>query len=340
VNQALSVGNGVIGQVQQMNGQGSAEGRGPDEPIATVVITTKNRKDDLRRALSSACTQSCAVEVIVVDDASSDGTSDLVRHEFPRARLVRSESSQGCIVQRNEAAKISRAPFLFSIDDDAEFSSNDVVRQTIANFVDAKIGAVAIPCIEVNRGELLHQRSPDPNRIYVTDRFVGTAYAVRKDVFLNLDGFRGFFVHQGEESDFCTRLLDSGYVVRLGTADPIKHYESPRRVLDRMDFYGRRNDVLYAWCNVPFLWLVPHLLGTTLHGVVFGIKVGRIKMMLRGLSSGYRDCFRYWWQRKPVARRSYRLFRFLRHNSAMPLEKIEDSLRAIRNSKLDQATKA
>jgi glycosyltransferase involved in cell wall biosynthesis len=302
---------------------------GEETPIATVVISTKNRREDLRRALSTVFAQSCPIEVLVMDDGSTDGTAELVEREFPRARLVRSEKSQGYIVQRNAAAELAKTPYLFSIDDDATFSTPDVVRQTIANFVDNRIGAVAIPCVEVNRENWMHQVAPDADRIYIADRFVGTAYAVRTDVFRELGGFRAFLVHQGEESEFCIRLLDRGYVVRLGTSDPINHYESPQRNLTRMDVFGRRNDVLSAWCNVPSPWVVPHMLATTLQGVVFGWKVRRVQNMLRGLVSGYRDCIRYWSERKPVSPTSYRLFRGLRRSSIVPLNSVESSLRAL-----------
>jgi succinoglycan biosynthesis protein ExoO len=72
------------------------------DPKASVVITTRNRKEDLCKAIESALGQTgVAVEVIVVDDGSTDGTSDLVAKRFPAVRLVRFDMSRGYIVQRN-----------------------------------------------------------------------------------------------------------------------------------------------------------------------------------------------------------------------------------------------
>jgi hypothetical protein len=51
-----------------------------------------------------------------------------------------------------------------------------------------------------------------------------------------------------------------GFFVRLGNSDPIIHNESPKRDFSRMDFYGRRNDVLFHWQNTPMpdlLWQLP-----------------------------------------------------------------------------------
>ena len=78
-------------------------------PQATVVIVTKNRKDDLRRALASTFRQAgVTFDVLVFDDASTDGTPDMVRTEFPQARLHVAEVSTGHIVHRNRGTE-SRA---------------------------------------------------------------------------------------------------------------------------------------------------------------------------------------------------------------------------------------
>src|SRR5262249_44594549 len=97
---------------------------------ATVVITTKNRKTELRRAIHSCLLQKGSPRILVMDDGSSDGTSDMVRAEFPEIELRRSSESEGYIRQRNRAARIATTAFLVSLDDDAVFSTPDVVEQT------------------------------------------------------------------------------------------------------------------------------------------------------------------------------------------------------------------
>ena len=110
--------------------------------------------------------------------------------------------------------------------------------------------------------------------------------------------------HQGEESDLSIRMLEAGYLTRLGSADPIHHMESPRRDLRRMDYYGRRNDILFAWHNVPMPYFPIHLLGTTLNGFASAVRARRFQKMLEGMARGYVDCFRWRTKRRPVARRN------------------------------------
>ena len=65
---------------------------GADDNISvTVALVTRNRKNDLRRALHSVLEQDAAPEIVVLDDASTDGTSEMLREEFPSVSVHRHE---------------------------------------------------------------------------------------------------------------------------------------------------------------------------------------------------------------------------------------------------------
>ncbi len=295
---------------------------------ATIVIVTRNRQSELRTAVQSALAQSAAPEVMVVDDASSDGTVEMIRKEFPSVRLIANGESRGYITRRNEAAAIARGDVIFSIDDDAEFTSRHTVEQTLREFDRPRVAAVAIPYIEPNNGTQLHQRAPAADDCWITDTFKGTAHAVRRDAFLKLGGYRADLVHQGEERDFSLRLLAAGCVVRSGRADAIHHYESPRRDHRRVDFYGRRNDILFAWHLVPAMALPLHLAGTTVNAVRSMWDAGRMAAMCRGTLSGYAAGWRALSERRAVTLEIYRLHRLLKTQSPLPLRTIEHRLPA------------
>jgi glycosyltransferase involved in cell wall biosynthesis len=291
------------------------------EPAATVVIVTKDRRDDALRAVGSAVAQQPQPEVLVVDDGSTDDTADAVLRTFPDVRVERHEQSEGLIVRRNEAAELASAPIIVSIDDDAVFTSERVVAQTVAEFDEPGIGAVAMPYVDVPQGEHVLQRAPGDNGTYVTHRFRGTAHALRRDVFLSLGGYRGELFQQAEEPDFCLRLLDKGFLVRLGRADPVRHLASPRRNLDRIWFYECRNDILFAWHNVPMPDLVVQLAKTTVHMLWLGRGVGRTGLFARGLRAGYATALRQRSSRDPVRRPAWRLYKRLGKGAA----KLEDA---------------
>ena len=292
----------------------------------SVVIVTKNRKDELHRAISSVVRQTEPTEVVVLDDGSTDGTSDMVRSKFPHVRVYRTEGSLGYVVQRNRGALLCSGDVIFSIDDDAEFSSRRVIEQTVAGFCHPRIAAIAIPYVEPCNSSERFQNAPSVDAIWVSDSFRGTAYAVRRQVFLRLGGFRDQIVHQGEEMDFSIRLLNFGFIVRLGIGDSIIHYEVPQRDRRRIDFYGRRNDILFAWQNVPMPYFPMHLLATTFNGFRYALRSKSFHSMISGILSGYLDmCSNRHW-RQPVSRSSYRLQRALKKRGPKMLNDIEPLL--------------
>lgn len=293
---------------------------------ATVVITTKNRRDDLLKAVASALEQTAQPEVLVIDDGSSDGTSEVIAREFPSVRLHRSEQSLGLIVQRNRGAQFASNPILFSIDDDAVFSTPRVVEQTLREFEHPRIGAVAIPFVDVHTSSVVRQKAPRADGLYATHTFIGTAHALRRDVFLKQSGYRGGFVHQGEEEDYCLRMLNAGWIARCGNADPIHHFESPRRNWSRMDYYGARNKVLFTWHNVPWPHLPIHLFCTTALTASHTASPGRLLTRLRGIASAYALICSRKIVHSPVSANIYRLNRELKRRGAIPLDEIINRL--------------
>lgn len=290
---------------------------------ATVLITTKDRCDELRTALRSVTSQSVPVELLVIDDGSNDGTAAMLRTEFPAVRVLRHDDSRGYIVRRNEGVRAARANIVISIDDDAAFSTPHVVEQTLAEFSDVRIGAVAMPYVDVNRDPSVFQRAPAADGVYATDRFIGTAHALRRDVFLEVGGYREVLVHQGEEGDYCLRMLEAGFIVRLGSADPIHHFESPRRDFRRMDYFGVRNALLFVWQNVPapyLWWRLPVLI---VRLALFTFQPRRLPTRWSGLAAGLRLFASA--PRLPVSKDTYRFSRTL---ASQPQLLSVDQLRA------------
>ncbi|MEA2311282.1 MAG: hypothetical protein QOE28_1250 [Solirubrobacteraceae bacterium] len=300
-----------------------------DPPEATVAITTRNRCGELRRALRSAVAQEGAVEVLVIDDGSSDGTADAVREEFPAVRLVRFERSAGLIARRNDLAALARGRVLVSLDDDAEFTAPDVVTRALEPFAaHPRVGAVAIPYVERGRGETqVRQLALEPGRVYATGPYIGTAHALRLDVFRALGGYRATLVRNTEELDYWTRLLAAGYVTSPGWGAPIHHHESPKRVVADVVYYDCRNNLLHAWRNVPS----PYAAGRAAKVVAYALAVVARRTrhpvaVVRGLAAGVLIAARDRRERHPVSRAVYRAGREIRRAGALPLAAVEPLL--------------
>jgi GT2 family glycosyltransferase len=296
-------------------------------PDATVAIVTRNRCNELRRALASATVQEGSVEVLVLDDGSEDATPEIVRDEFPQVRFVRFEQRAGLVVRRNDAGQLATGGVIVSLDDDALFSSPRSVAQTLRDFDHPRIAAVAIPYEDVRNGRVISSlRAATPPDRSVVPTFRGTAYAVRRDVFRAIGGFRQEIVHQGEEADFCLRLLSAGYVVRLGRADEIIHHSSASRDLERMDIYGQRNVLLWSFTFFPFPLGAVMMFGYAARAVLWGVRVGRPISMMRGVGYGLGACWALRSGRRPLSWKLALLDRRVRRAGLLPLEDVEKML--------------
>jgi glycosyltransferase involved in cell wall biosynthesis len=297
----------------------------PDAALqATVLITTRNRCEALRTALRSAVAQTVDVEVIVLDDASSDGTAEMVRREFPQVRVERAELAVGGPSQRNRGFAIARSPIVVCLDDDAWFSSPQTVAQVLAEFDDPAVGVVTIPYINVRREDWVRQRARDDGR-WAAGTYAGGASALRREAFLDAGGYADFF-EQGEETDLAIRLLERGHVVRLGRADHIVHDEV-QAVKPAANYrFSSRNHLIGVWRNVPWPYLPGRLAVVAVKVALVGFRNRQPRAALRGVREGLRACAAGEVRRAPVRRSTYVLSRRLVRRGPMPLTEATDTL--------------
>jgi glycosyltransferase involved in cell wall biosynthesis len=284
---------------------------------ATVLITTRNRGDRLRQALQSCLAQTAAPEILVLDDASGDGTYELVRREFPQVRIERSATSLGCPAQRNRGVALASGDVVVCLDDDAWFPSPHTVQQTLDAFDDPRIGVVTIPYINVRRESWVRQREPSPGR-WVTGTFAGGASAVRRSAFLACGGYPDFREH-GEETDLAIRLLDRGLVVRLGGADHVVHDEAAVRKTDAAFAASSRNHLLTVWRTVPWPYLPGRWAFVAGKVIAVGIRGRRPGAALGGVMAAARACAAGREVRAPVRRRTHVLSRRLMRKGPLPM---------------------
>ncbi len=84
-----------------------------------IIIPTRNRRNLLRQAVRSAFNQTWPnTEVLVVDEASSDGTAEILKTEFPRARVVRNDPPRGPGGARNVGIANADCDWILFLDDD------------------------------------------------------------------------------------------------------------------------------------------------------------------------------------------------------------------------------
>lgn len=95
----------------------------------SVIIPTYNRKQTLSRTIQSVLNQSFQpLEIILVDDGSTDGTADWIRTHFPSMNVLQ-QINQGVSSSRNHGIEKSKCDWIALLDSDDEWKPNKMERQ-------------------------------------------------------------------------------------------------------------------------------------------------------------------------------------------------------------------
>lgn len=308
-------------------------------PVASVVITTRNRWADLTRALDSVLRQDVSAEIVVMDDASSDGTRENLERRYPSVKLFRSSERLGLIAQRNRAAALARGCILFSLDDDAVLPGTSAISDVLRLFDHPRVGAVAMPIVNVIGGDRvrLGRRAPDDSTFWVTTAYLGGAHAVRRDLFLGLGGYEAALYQWGEEDNFCQKLYANGYVVRMAACADTEHFPHPvgRHGRDK-NVWIYRNSVLNPWFHAPW-WLAPLQIGfETFRWLARGFaKPKTLPVIVEGLARGLLFGATHPGRRRPLPTSAYWLYLQMKRKPVIALADIESRLPPVRLPDMD-----
>ncbi len=230
-------------------------------PTIAAVIVTRNRSQDLHKALTHLARQTRQPdELLIVDDCSSDDTRE-VAAEFG-ATYVRLPKPQGYIYARNLGCATTCCDFVLSVDDDSWFLEANGLQEAEAILENnPSAGVVAFNIV-----------NPDGSKTYTAQdstmrarTYIGCGHILRRKLFVDAGGYPDFFEGHGEEKAMSMSLLRGGYSVLAAPGILVKHAFSPReRNWDRIRFREQRNDILREIMYCPSSILAPRLFLTWL----------------------------------------------------------------------------
>ena len=211
---------------------------GPVVPLATwptlsIVIPSYNRANELERCLRSLFLleypHDC-LEILVVDDASTDTTSTILHPLAQEAemhtiqlRCVRHVQRQGVAISRNTGAEAATFDLIAYIDSDC-VATPTWLNELVPLFQDTRIAAVGGMIRGYERRSILGRYEDTCSSLYMGGRsqqvrlegpltYLPTAnFVIRRSIWQSLGGFAP--LTQGEDVDFCRRILLSGASIR------------------------------------------------------------------------------------------------------------------------------
>ncbi len=221
----------------------------------SICIVNWNSRDVLRDCLASLAARrdEATIEVIVVDNASTDAAPDMVARDFSWARLIRNDTNRGFSAANNQAAAAARGRNLLFLNNDTLVPPGSLAR--LVDFIDHTPDAAGVGPQLLNpdgthqpayRGPfslaaLLHElrlfhwcrifrrahrayRKPalNPDQTAVIDQVAGAALAVPRTLFEAVGRWDESFTFGVEDLDLCRRLRERGRIYYLADA-PITH---------------------------------------------------------------------------------------------------------------------
>ncbi|MFA6570997.1 MAG: glycosyltransferase [Bacteroidota bacterium] len=224
----------------------------------SVVIVTRNRRDDLKVSLDAFLRQTYPnKEIVLIDNASTDGTREMIAQDYPGIKYLWLPDNFD-IRSINLGIELSDGDIIWRTDDDSHPEKEDAFQKVAEIFrTQSDVHVIAMEDIEVKKNFEIWEWYPfkvDKENVplngYKSNFFPGAGAAIRKEVYHKIGGFWEFGV---EEFDFCTRAIIAGFNVRYFPNIRVLHYASP----------GDRNNpnrwiqiskqiIRYNWRYFPF----------------------------------------------------------------------------------------
>lgn len=295
-------------------------------PVCSVVIPTYNGLGLLSVCLASVARHlpaaGPAVEVVVADDGSTDGTAGWLAAHYPWVRLVRLEANAGFVAAANAGLAAARGEFVQLLNNDTEVCAG-WVEAGLAPFADPTVGSVS-PLVLVRSDPTRVDSAGDTYALvgWPSKRGHGQAASLwadrpaervfgasgssafyRASALRRVGTFDPSFGSYYEDVDLAFRLRWAGYGCVFAPESRVLHevsasYDHARPALQRR--MSRNGEVLF-WTDLPAAWLaaavLPHL-AFVVAQAAWRLARGRARPFLLGKLDALRE-----WPRLAARRR-------------------------------------
>ncbi|WP_447035607.1 glycosyltransferase family 2 protein [Streptomyces sp. DSM 118878] len=227
-------------------------------PDTGVVIATRNRADSLARTLRHLLDLPEEPEILVVDNASTDGTRERLARDFPQVRVMSLPRNRGALA-RTDGVRALRTPYVAFSDDDSWWAPGALEHAAKLLDTHPRLGLISA------RTLVGPDEEPDPlNDVLATSPlgpaddlpgtqvlgFLACASVCRREAYLGVGGFHPLLFFGGEETMLAYDLAAQDWgvthcpdVVAHHHPDPAPRGGRPARML--------RNELLTLWLRRP-----------------------------------------------------------------------------------------
>ena len=275
----------------------------------SVIILNWNRKEDVSLTLTKLSNQTAKpFEIIVVDNASTDGSIKHITKHFPKVKIVKLLKNIG-LAGFNLGMESALGDYFLLLASDS-IPNDDLIAKHLTKFKNNPSLGVSCP----STFELQTKKYLAPNRAkegnnklgYTVTYFDGNGICLRREVFKKTGGYANDYFICLEELEWAVRILSMGFEIKCFTDAVV--YNSKALVggeaRKRYGYYYARN---WIWFYIQYLPLteIPSFL--SLHAQSFFVKTNKkagtmTKLdILKGIFSGFVGSVKYIRQRKVLS---------------------------------------
>jgi GT2 family glycosyltransferase len=222
----------------------------------TVVVVTRDRRPTLLTTLGHLVGLPGRPPIIVVDNASSDGTPAAVRERYPDVEVIMLRSNTGTAA-RNTGVRCAQTPLVAFSDDDSWWALDALAKATghfgghpslglLAARVLVGAGEQLDPTCAVMRRGMRRPDAPGPSIL----GFLACGAIVRREAFLGVGGFDARFGIGGEEALLAMDLAAAGWSLAYAD-DVVAHHHPAHGARPGRDRTMVRNDLWTSWLRRP-----------------------------------------------------------------------------------------
>ena len=295
-------------------------------PDVSVIVVTWNGRAVLGPCLEAVAAQRDAqTEVIVVDNASSDGTAEFVRERFPDVRLIVLPENRGFAGGNNAGAQVAQGRFLAFLNNDtvAESTWLRALRQGIDEPGGFQLATSRIVYLHDTGiidsagdglfragGAFKRYHGAPAERASISDEVFGVCGAaclIARAVFEELGGFDEDFFASHEDVDLSYRARLRGYRCRYVADAVVRHHGSATlgRVTPFAVFQGQRNLEWMYFKNTPvslLLRTLPAHVAYNAAGAVHFARLGLLGAFLSAKAAAVGGAAHVWRKRRAIQR--------------------------------------
>ncbi|WP_435849637.1 glycosyltransferase family 2 protein [Streptomyces pristinaespiralis] len=235
------------------------------DPRTTVVVITHNRREQLLSSLDRLAELPERPPLIVVDNASTDGTADAVAERHPQAMVLAPGRNLGA-PGRNLGVRAARTPYVAFSDDDSWWQPGALSRAAdlldrherlglLSARIDVGLDGVPDPLNEVLATSPLGCTADLPGPQVLG--FLACAAVARRDAFLQAGGYHPLLFLGGEETLLAYDLAAHGWGV-CHCPDVVAVHHPTGGVRAGRAAVQRRNAALTAWLRRPLPLALRH----------------------------------------------------------------------------------